>query len=53
MDKKLAEHFRDVHDHVLRTIDAVEAHDRQNEDMRKISAWAAIGLALFRRNGWL
>ncbi|MFB9317516.1 magnesium and cobalt transport protein CorA [Cryptosporangium minutisporangium] len=75
VDKKLAEHFRDVHDHVLRTIDAIEAHDRllsdvlqadlsrlsvrqselalkqnevtarQNEDMRRISAWAAIGLA--------
>jgi magnesium transporter len=75
IDKELADHFRDVHDHVLRTIDAVEAHDRlltdilqadlsrlsvrqselalrqnevtarQNEDMRRISAWAAIGLA--------
>ena len=59
--------FRDVHDHVLRAVDAIEAHDRmltdvlsadlaqvsvrqtrtavrQNEDMRKISAWAAIAL---------
>ena len=52
------EYFRDVHDHVLRTGDRVEAVDalltsvlsanlaqvgvRQNEDMRKISAWVAI-----------
>ena len=52
------EYFRDVHDHVLRTRDRVEAVDalltsvlsanlaqvgvRQNEDMRKISAWVAI-----------
>ena len=52
------EYFRDVHDHVLRTGDRVEAIDalltsvlsanlaqvgvRQNEDMRKISAWVAI-----------
>jgi magnesium transporter len=52
------EYFRDVHDHVLRTRDRVEAIDalltsvlsanlaqvgvRQNEDMRKISAWVAI-----------
>ena len=59
--------FRDVHDHLMRAIDSIEAHDRllsdvlqadlarlgvrqseisvrQNEDMRKISAWAAIGL---------
>ena len=59
--------FRDVHDHLLRAGDAIEAHDRnltdvltadlaqvsvrqnqtavrQNEDMRKISAWAAIAL---------
>jgi magnesium transporter len=59
--------FRDVHDHLLRTADAIEGHDRllsdvlqadlarvglrqsqiavqQNEDMRKISAWAAIAL---------
>jgi magnesium transporter len=74
VDPDLAPHFRDVHDHVLRAADAVEAADRvlsdvlqadmsqvsvrqneialrqnevaarQNEDMRKISAWAAIGL---------
>ena len=59
--------FRDVYDHVQRTADAIEIHDRllndvlqaeiamvglrqseigvrQNEDMRKISAWAAIAL---------
>jgi magnesium transporter len=53
-----SEYFRDVHDHILRTRDRVEAVDalltgvlsanlaqvgvRQNEDMRKISAWVAI-----------
>ena len=52
------EYFRDVHDHVLRAADRIEAVDalltsvltanqaqvgvRQNEDMRKISAWVAI-----------
>jgi magnesium transporter len=52
------EYFRDVHDHVLRVTDRVEALGalldsalsanlaqvgvRQNEDMRKISAWVAI-----------
>ena len=52
------EYFRDIHDHVLRATDRVEALDslltsalhanlaqvavRQNEDMRKISAWVAI-----------
>jgi magnesium transporter len=51
-------YFRDVHDHLVRTVDQVEsfrdlltsvlaanltqASVRQNEDMRKISAWAAI-----------
>jgi len=51
-------YFRDVHDHVVRTVDRVEsfrdlltsvltanltqASFRQNEDVRKISAWAAI-----------
>ncbi|WP_225755323.1 magnesium and cobalt transport protein CorA [Actinotalea sp. Marseille-Q4924] len=62
-----AHHFRDIHDHVLRATDQLEAIDRlltdvlqantarvataqskialrQNEDMRKISAWAAIAL---------
>jgi len=66
-DKKLRQHFRDVHDHILRVTDEIERQDsllsdvlqanvarlsvtqnevavRQNEDMRKISAWAAIGL---------
>jgi magnesium transporter len=60
-------YFRDVHDHLLRAVDAIEVIDRQltdvlqantarvttgqsrvalrqNEDMRKISAWAAIAL---------
>ncbi|HUP87465.1 MAG TPA: magnesium/cobalt transporter CorA [Acidimicrobiales bacterium] len=52
------EYFRDVHDHLLRTRDRIEAIDslltsvlsanlaqvgvRQNEDMRKMSAWVAI-----------
>jgi len=62
-----AHHFRDIHDHVLRATDQLEAIDRlltdvlqantarvataqsrialrQNEDMRKISAWAAMAL---------
>ncbi|YAL84562.1 magnesium/cobalt transporter CorA [Dermacoccaceae bacterium W4C1] len=50
--------FRDIHDHLLRVVDHVDSYDRlltdvlnahlaqvsvaQNEDMRKISAWAAI-----------
>ena len=54
----LAPYFRDIGDHVLRANDMVESHDqllmtmlmaatsqqdlRQNKDMRKISAWAAI-----------
>jgi magnesium transporter len=54
----LGPEFRDVLDHVLRVVDRVEAYDailsdalnanlaqvgvRQNEDMRKISAWVAI-----------
>ncbi len=54
----LRPYFRDVHDHVLRTIEHVEQLDRmlsgvfdaqqtrltvqQNDDMRKISAWVAI-----------
>jgi magnesium transporter len=54
-------YFRDVHDHLLRVVAQVEAHRdlltgvlsanmtqvtvRQNEDMRRISAWAAIILA--------
>ncbi|MFN8076598.1 MAG: magnesium and cobalt transport protein CorA [Kineosporiaceae bacterium] len=60
-------YFRDIHDHVLRSAEALDGFDkllsdvlsadlaqvsvrqndtavRQNEDMRKISAWAAIAL---------
>lgn len=67
IDPDSAPYFRDVHDHVQRTADAIENHDRllndvlqadiamvalrqsvisvrQNEDMRRISAWAAIAL---------
>jgi magnesium transporter len=67
IDPTASAYFRDVHDHLLRSIDAIEGHDRllsdvlqadlarlgvrqseiavrQNEDMRKISAWAAIAL---------
>ena len=52
------EYFRDVHDHLLRIVDQIDAFQnllsgaldanlaqvsvRQNEDMRKISAWVAI-----------
>ncbi len=55
---QLGPYFRDIGDHVLRANDMVESHDqllmtmlmaatsqqdlRQNQDMRKISAWAAI-----------
>ena len=57
-DSPLAEYFRDVHDHLQRVSERVEAIDslltsalnanlaqvsmRQNEDMRKISAWVAL-----------
>ena len=57
-DPALLDYFRDVHDHLLRVSQRVEAIDhllssalsanlaqvgvRQNEDMRKISAWVAI-----------
>ena len=57
-DGELDAYFRDVHDHVLRVTERVDAYDailtsalnanlaqvgvRQNEDMRKISAWVAI-----------
>ncbi|CAN5550285.1 magnesium/cobalt transporter CorA [soil metagenome] len=67
IDEAVTPFFRDVYDHLLRAIEAIEGHDhllsdvlqadlarlgvrqseiavRQNEDMRKISAWAAIGL---------
>jgi len=54
----LSEYFRDVHDHLQRVVDQITTHRdlltsvleanltqvsvRQNEDMRKISAWVAI-----------
>ncbi|MDQ4068550.1 MAG: magnesium/cobalt transporter CorA [Actinomycetota bacterium] len=57
-ETELLDYFRDVHDHLLRIAQRVEAIDnllssalsanlaqvgvRQNEDMRKISAWVAI-----------
>lgn len=57
---ELRPHFRDIGDHLLRAQDATEAHDslllamlmastslqdlQQNRDMRKISAWVAIGV---------
>ena len=58
VDKVTAQYFRDVHDHVLRTADQLDNFSqllnsileantanvtmRQNEDMRKITAWVAI-----------
>ncbi len=58
MPKKIARHFRDVHDHLVRTVEQVVAYDDllnsilqarlaqvtvdQNNDMRKIASWAAI-----------
>ena len=58
LDERSANYFRDVHDHLLRAAEHVAALDalldsalnanvaqvgmRQNEDMRKISAWVAI-----------
>jgi magnesium transporter len=58
IDPRSVEYFRDIHDHLLRVNDqidkfdsllssAMEAHVaqvglRQNEDMRRISAWVAI-----------
>ncbi len=57
---ELEEYFRDVHDHALRTATQVEQYRdlltsvleanltqvgiRQNEDMRKISAWVAVAV---------
>ena len=57
-ESEMLDYFRDVHDHVTRVGDRVEAIDnlltsaltaelaqvgvRQNEDMRKMSAWVAI-----------
>jgi magnesium transporter len=58
VDEQVHPYFRDVHDHLLRVVDQVEsfrdlltsvltanltqASVRQNEDVRRISAWAAI-----------
>ena len=58
IDERSADYFRDVHDHVLRVSEHLGGLDalldsalnanvaqvgmRQNEDMRKISAWVAI-----------
>ena len=58
LDERSADYFRDVHDHLLRSSDHLLGLDklldsalnanvaqvamRQNEDMRKISAWVAI-----------
>jgi magnesium transporter len=58
IDNELRSYFRDVHDHLLRITDRIESFRdqlasvlqanliqvtvRQNEDMRKISAWLAI-----------
>ncbi|HEX5615114.1 MAG TPA: magnesium and cobalt transport protein CorA, partial [Acidimicrobiia bacterium] len=58
LDQRSAHYFRDVHDHLLRVSEHLAALDalldsalsanvaqvgmRQNEDMRKISAWVAI-----------
>jgi magnesium transporter len=57
-DPRARAYFRDVHDHVLRVADQIDGFDellsgaltanlaqiqvRQNEDMRRITAWAAI-----------
>lgn len=57
---EMRDYFRDVHDHVLRLSDQVAAYSdlltsvleanltqvsvRQNEDMRKISAWVAVAV---------
>ncbi|HEX5995781.1 MAG TPA: magnesium and cobalt transport protein CorA [Jiangellales bacterium] len=56
--KKIIRHFRDVHDHLVRTVEQVVSYDDllnsilqarlaqvtvdQNNDLRKIAAWAAI-----------
>ena len=58
VDEQVHPYFRDVHDHVLRVVDQVESFRdlltsvltanltqvsvRQNEDVRRISAWAAV-----------
>ena len=56
--ENMQEYFRDVYDHLVRTVDKVDQFSdmlssvlaanltqvgvRQNQDMRKIAAWAAI-----------
>jgi magnesium transporter len=58
MPKKITRYFRDVHDHLVRTVEQVVSYDEllnsilqarlaqvtvdQNNDMRKIASWAAI-----------
>ncbi len=58
LPKKITRYFRDVHDHLLRTVEQVVSYDdllnsilqarlaqvtvEQNNDMRKIASWAAI-----------
>jgi magnesium transporter len=58
MPKKVLRYFRDVNDHLLRTVEQVVSYDDllnsilqarlaqvtvdQNNDMRKIASWAAI-----------
>jgi magnesium transporter len=60
VNPELEEYFRDVHDHAVRTASQVEQYRdlltsvleanltqvgvRQNEDMRKISAWVAVAV---------
>ena len=61
MPKKVMRYFRDVNDHLLRSVEQVVSYDEllnsilqarlaqvtvdQNHDMRKIAAWAAIAAA--------
>jgi magnesium transporter len=58
MPREITRHFRDVHDHLVRTVEQVVSYDEmlnsilqarlaqvtvdQNNDMRKIASWAAI-----------
>ena len=58
LDPRTGDYFRDVHDHLVRDIDRIAAFDellagalqanlaqlsvRDNQDMRRISAWIAI-----------
>jgi magnesium transporter len=58
LDPRVTEYFRDVNDHLLRAAEQIDGFDellsgaltanlaqiqvRQNEDMRKITAWVAI-----------